>query len=208
MKMVRGGIILLMALCCSGVAWGATGSVTLDLSEDLGGVCMNFTITGTYSLTEDETPSEQGAFCNRFGSTLDYKTPAYWDFIQWSNTYAQLCFSMDGRVLGCSKITQLGVTGSIGVPVDLATLQPGIPHKFKAYIEDIYGLRCKAPVQWEDPFPVVGGIVDSGSVKFTNCDRSEPGCCEPCPGDICCQAGGGDSAGAGSGNAGNEMSTF
>jgi hypothetical protein len=179
-----------------GYAWAAAGSVVMDYSGDLGGVCGDFVVSWQAQVTEDNEPNEAGPEPScLFPSALSLKSPYLWEYIGWTAHYARLCVEVDGNLKYCDSITSLNTISSSGYPVSAGSFAPGTTHTIRVYLEDIYGVQCNHYSGYDSMMPVTGSVFGGDSVSFTICSNDDPCCCDPNCGNSCPYAGA-DSQGA------------
>jgi RHS repeat-associated protein len=178
-RFIRGIIAagLWLALLSSGPAYAATGTVTITGPVASGALSTtsNFTVTGTYVLTSDDTPTGSSSSIPQcigpYSTGAGTFYPTYWDTTQWVGTYAEFWYAIDGgtghQITSLTYTTvqsDLNQVKSFSMPVSVQGMALGSTHTIKFYMVDVYGILCSGSV---DQGMYLGNTFASATLTFT-----------------------------------------
>jgi hypothetical protein len=133
-------------------AWCASGTVTITSPSQLPYyTTTNFSISGSYVLTEDSTPSgytADGTYPCAAGQGV-YLMPCAWSDVQGLGTYAVLHYKIDGNegsqgeaIWGSGTVNPIGRIQSFSFPINIGGLDTTVEHTVTVYFRDIWGAAC------------------------------------------------------------------
>jgi YD repeat-containing protein len=182
----RSLFLVLLLLAMTGEAWAATGAVTISGPvpgpEGIYEATGDFSVAGTYTMSEDETPRGDGIWepCTKNYPGLNGRarfSPDYFDTVQWEGIYATLNSGVDGKPgveisqleywYGPNPHSDLGETKTFSARVSVSGLPARPFHTVTVYLEDLFSVWCyKGAVKTDGPFRETGDIFASATLMF------------------------------------------
>jgi hypothetical protein len=175
-------ICIILPLISGTGAFGASGSVAITRPANRV-VYKSFSLSGTYSVTEDSTPNGSVQPMSELCLSLNLpptwhcfsesRSPYSWNSDSGIGTYAYLFYSIDDVYkgsLGAVQLSSIGQWNQLGqtlpftVSVDTSGFTSGSAHTVLIYLRDVWGLSCGG-YSWCD-FEQKGDIIASDSFSF------------------------------------------
>ncbi len=146
-------MLFLLSSMISSTSLAATGQVTITSHESPLYISTSFTVSGTYVVSVDDTPTGFAppgdpllAGCPSGQVAL---SSSFWDTSSWTGTYATLHYKLDGidkgsrgSVTWSNSHSNLGVALPFSTYIDIGQLDPAVPHTASFYLEDVAGAQC------------------------------------------------------------------